>query len=344
MEAWTAYGFSKWKQAFVPRFLEGEADVRFVNSSSDLPKSGAWLVWSSKVTPEIESKSSELGVPLWRMEDGFIRSVGLGVDLVPPLSLVIDSRGIYYDATRSSDLEWMLQNKEFDDPLLSRAQALITMLVSTGITKYNVGKASTPLTLPSDKKILLVPGQVETDASIRLGATRWRTDLELLYQVRALNPDAFVIYKPHPDVLVGGRIGSTQLKNARQYYDLQVTDISISELFSQVDEVHTLTSLAGFEALLRGVSVVTYGMPFYAGWGLTKDHLECERRTRKLTLLQLVAATLVLYPIYVDPDNGDMITPEIAIELLHRQIGKIKGPSLKTRFFRTLKRISGNQG
>ena len=117
----------------------------------------------------------------------------------------------------------------------------------------------------------------------------------------------------------------------------------MAELLAHVNEVHTLTSLAGFEALLRSVSITTYGMPFYAGWGLTRDHLECQRRTRKLTLPQLVAATLILYPTYVDPDSGDMITPEIAIELLRRQLGKAKGPTLKTRFFRTFKRISGKQ-
>jgi capsular polysaccharide export protein len=343
VEEWTAYGFSKWKQAFIPRFLGGEAGVRFVVSPSDLPDSGAWLVWSSKVTSELELKARKLGVALWRMEDGFIRSVGLGVDLVPPLSLVIDSRGIYYDATRSSDLEWLLQNAEFDHALLSRAKALITLLVSTGVTKYNVGKPSTPLVLPEGKRTLLVPGQVETDASIRLGSPRWRTNLELLQQVRADNPNAFIIYKPHPDVLAGGRAGKTHTRSAERYYDLQVTEVGMAELLAQVDEVHTLTSLAGFEALLRGVSVTTYGMPFYAGWGLTTDYLDCERRTRKLTLPQLVAATLILYPTYVDPDSGDRITPEMAIELLRRQLGKVKGPSLKTRFFRTLKRISGKQ-
>jgi capsular polysaccharide export protein len=39
-------------------------------------------------------------IPLWRMEDGFIRSSGLGSDLLAPLSLVLDKTGIYYDASR----------------------------------------------------------------------------------------------------------------------------------------------------------------------------------------------------------------------------------------------------
>jgi len=70
------------------------------------------------------------------------------------------------------------------------------------------------------------------------------------------------------------------------------------------DELHTLTSLAGFDALLRGKRVVVYGMPFYAGWGLTHDvemHQEAaQRRTRVLTLDELVAGALLRYPLYWD--------------------------------------------
>lgn len=79
-----------------------------------------------------------------------------------------------------------------------------------------------------------------------------------------------------------------------------------------------MTSLAGFEALLRGKPVTTYGMPFYAGWGLTTDHCHCPRRTRRLTLAQLVAGTLILYPRYVNPLTGLFTTPEMIVELLRR--------------------------
>lgn len=342
--SWCAYGFSKWKRKFIPFFLGKQCDIQFTDNPSELSGAASWLVWSSKVTPDLELEAREQGVALWRMEDGFIRSVGLGVDLVPPLSLVMDLRGIYYDATRSSDLEWLLENAEFDARLLERAEALIATLVSTRITKYNVGKRSPPLFLPKNRRIFLVPGQVETDASIRLGSPRWCTNLELLQQVREGHPDAFIVYKPHPDVLAGGRTREANVGLIEQYYDLQVTDASMAELLEQVDEVHTLTSLTGFEALLRGVSVSTYGMPFYAGWGLTVDHLECKRRTRKLSLAQLVAVTLILYPLYINPDTGERITPEAAVELLRQRLGKIKGPSLKTRFYRAIKKMAGKQG
>ena len=336
-----AIGFSKWKQPYVHYFLGKETRVEFLNDDSSLPNKGNLLVWSSKVTTDILDHCKEHGVQLWRMEDGFIRSVGLGVDLVPPLSLVLDSKGIYYDATQSNDLEDLLENTEFSGHLLERAQKLIHALVSAGLSKYNVGKSSTKLNLPANKTIILVPGQVETDASIRMGSPRLTSNLALLQQVRLECPDAFVIYKPHPDVLAGGRAGKSTLAQAQPYYDVLITDVAMPQLLDQVDEVHTMTSLTGFEALLRDIKVVTYGLPFYAGWGLTHDKEHCVRRTRKLTLEQLVAATLILYPVYVDPNTGDIITPETAVELLRRQLGNVQGPSVKTRIMRLLLRFMG---
>ena len=56
------------------------------------------------------------------------------------------------------------------------------------------------LTVP---RRILVPGQVEDDASIRLGTRDICTNLALLRSTREQNPDAIVIYKPHPDVEAG---------------------------------------------------------------------------------------------------------------------------------------------
>ena len=46
---------------------------------------------------------------LARMEDGFIRSVGLGSDFNWPYFLAVDRKGIYYDPSRPSELEDILQ-------------------------------------------------------------------------------------------------------------------------------------------------------------------------------------------------------------------------------------------
>ncbi|MFC6669088.1 hypothetical protein [Marinobacterium aestuariivivens] len=336
-----AIGFSRWKRGFLGRFLGNAASVQYVDRQAAIPQGAGEeraLVWSSRLDESLTRHCEAAGRYLWRIEDGFIRSVGLGADLVDPLSLVLDSQGIYYDATRPSDLESLLENADMPADLVERASRLREALVSQRLSKYNVGNEGR-LELPVGRRILLVPGQVETDASIRYGSPELKTNRQLLEAVRAVNPDAFIIYKPHPDVLSGGRQGVLET-GPPDLYDLEVRDIAMPDLLEQVNEVHTLTSLTGFEALLRGIPVSTYGLPFYAGWGLTQDSLRCSRRARRRTLDELVAATLILYPVYVDPESGDQINAETAVELLRRARDKGYRRSLKGRLYNLLRRRS----
>ena len=125
-----------------------------------------------------------------------------------------------------------------------------------------------------------------------------------------------IIYKPHPDVVAGLRRSSVAESQALLVADLVLREASVQQLFAQVDAVHVLTSLAGFEALLRGIEVHVWGLPFYAGWGLTKDAHSCSRRGRKLSLDALVFGALIAYPRYVSRRSGWQITPEQAIDEL----------------------------
>jgi capsular polysaccharide export protein len=125
-----------------------------------------------------------------------------------------------------------------------------------------------------------------------------------------------VVYKPHPDVHAGLRRSGEGEDEADRWCDEVVVDVPIHELLEAVDEVHVLTSLAGFEALLRGRRVVTYGAPFYAGWGLTEDQVPLARGTRKLSLDELIAGALILYPVYVSRTTGRFTTPERVLEEL----------------------------
>ncbi len=159
-------------------------------------------------------------------------------------------------------------------------------------------------------------GQVESDASVRFGSPHVTTNSELLRRVRAAAPDAWVIYKPHPDVVSGARLGRLEA-DTEPLYDEQITDVSITDLLPQVAELHTMSSLAGFEALLRGCHVVTYGLPFYAGWGLTEERgPACPRRRRRLSLDELVAGCLIRYPLYVDPRSRQLVNAETVVEHL----------------------------
>ena len=275
-------------------------------------------LWASGPHRDVDWSARQIQ-PLW-LEDGFLRSVGLGADLVRPLSWVVDTRGMYYDATRASDLEHLLQTAPFDDAARARAQALRQALVSTGLTKYNVGKQAwqRPVAVAQrGQAVVLVPGQVETDASLRKGAPGIRSNMGLLKAARAAHPDAWLVYKPHPDVVAGLRGQGAGEDSATQWCDEVVLDAPMGPMLEAVDHVHVMTSLAGFEALLRGKPVTCHGLPFYAGWGLTQDAWPAPRRGRQLSLDELVAGALVLYPRYTSLATGEACTVEQAMaELL----------------------------
>lgn len=306
-----AYGFSRFWRKTLCRFVQG-SEVTFLNKKNQLPKQGTLLCWGRRALPSVHA-----GLNLIRLEDGFIRSVGLGAQFAEPMSWIMDQRGLYFDATQPSDLEAMLQSIELTTKQRQRAEALQQRICQQGITKYNVGQQQWQAGC-NTKRLILVAGQVETDASIEYGAHRIRSNIELLQQVRQDNPDAWVIYKPHPDVHSGARAAGQNEQQAEQYCDELVVDASMSVLLDVVDEVHIITSLTGFEALLRGKKVVCYGWPFYAGWGLTRDMAPQPRRQRKLDVATLVYATLIAYPRYISLVTGGYSSPEQVLNELEQ--------------------------
>lgn len=312
---WTASGMRLWKRPHLQRMFGQQRKIRFI----DEPPNNAnrpHMVWANR------AKDSPEAV---RVEDGFLRSRGLGAQLVPPLSLVTDDLGIYYDPTRPSRLEELIATRETLRPDQElRAEALITRLKAQGLSKYNTG--SPPPVLPDGHRIL-VPGQVEDDASILLGADDIRTNLGLLQAVRTANPDAILIYKPHPDVVAGLRDGDI---DARDIADVVLHDTDPASLLQHVHEVWTMTSLLGFEALLRDVPVTTLGAPFYAGWGLTTDlGAVPARRGARPSVLGLVHAALIDYPRYLDPVTGLPCPLEVVVERLANEQAAPVGPLIR---------------
>jgi len=329
------FGFTLWKRNQTKRFFPGEKPI-FCNDLNEAlhkglsPKSRLYL-WGRKPYDEVEAYAKKHGTPLYRVEDGFIRSVSLGSDLSKAYSLVVDGRGIYFDPTSESDLEYILNTYEFDEVILQRSRELQRYLVEKKLSKYNAS-LDKKIILPGHKegqKIILVPGQVEDDASIIYGADGM-SNLELLQKTRELEQDAYIIYKPHPDVLVGNRQGHIPESLARNYADIVISDVSLDSVLEVSDAVHTMTSLTGFEALIRGKRVFTYGMPFYAGWGITTDRRECQRRKRKRSLDELVAAAYILYPRYIDPRTNHLCEIETLLEVLEDQRKRYR----EDRFYR----------
>lgn len=359
-----SYEFSRWKWGFFGAFLGTP-----FNTITIKPKAGLvrrWLqsqfglvstpcfdrpyphvvVWGQKARRMLESANLPM-TKLWCMEDGFIRSKGLGATLLEPLSVVIDDKGIYYDATHPSLLESYLATIELTDEECQKIQALLAQITTAGITKYNVGKATDlpkQLTqLGKHKPVHLVVGQVEDDASVQNCLSAITTNQALLYDVRRRYPEDIIIYKPHPDVEAGLRVG---LVNDTSLADIVAYHSAMTECLAVCDVVHTISSQTGFEALIRHKQVVCYGLPFYAGFGLTSDipndderyHQALARRTRAtpLSIEALAFATLIKYPLYRLPNGYGLAQPHQLVAYLTKQNANPPTPTPTDRVKRRL--------
>ncbi len=302
-----------------PFFVAKKNEIYFCDSLKDAITNGfsqgdKAFIWGMRNYSDIVEFCKSHDIHISRVEDGFIRSVSLGSDLTRPYSLVVDSRGIYFDPNKPSDLEYLLLTYEFDEEIKNRAKNLRSKIISSKFSKYN-GFSHKKLSIGAklDQKVILIPGQVEDDASMLLGGFGMTT-VKLLQETSAKNPNAYIIFKPHPDVLSGNRVGLKDSNIIMQYCDEIIKEASIDSCLEVCDEVHTITSTVGFDALLRGKKVYTYGMPFYAKWGLTSDKFINTRRSRVLELDELVAGALILYPRYISPKTHTLCEVEVAFD------------------------------
>lgn len=338
-----AAGIARWKRREVEAMLWSGEPIFFARTAVEAVRNaragqGAVAVWPSKAPRGLDTEAAAHGIVVHPVEDGFLRSSGLGSDCHPPHSIILDRIGLHLDPERPSELENLIATPVENPLILARAERLMRDVVDAGISKYASG--GRPFERPvKRRRIVLVTGQVEDDLSVRLGGAGVAGNLDLLRRARAAEPDAYLIFKPHPDVDAGHRRGRIADAQALTYVDQIIRHVPMASLLDSVDAVHVLTSLAGFEALIRGCEVVTHGQPFYAGWGLTRDlapPME-RRRGRNITKAQLVAATLILYPRYLDPVTKLPCPPEILVERLAAQ--PVPKETLLTRFRRIQGRL-----
>lgn len=361
----TIYEFSRWKLPFVKAFVNLPRTSLFIKPKPRLKNllhpdhfkvnyQQPLLVWGlakrQQVHKRLQSKLAKQPMSdmpaIYCMEDGFIRSNGLGATLLAPLSVVIDKQGIYYDATQPSDLETLLRNCEaLTSKQSAGVQGLRDKLLTQRVSKYNVGAEVNAVVGNNDKKDIidqkmqwmqdakvsgkpriLIIGQVEDDLSVQYCGSDIKTNRGLIERVRRDNPDAYLIYKPHPDVEAGLRAGKVDEECLRQVQAVAY-DTAMPDCLECVDEVHTISSLTGFEALLRGLKVTCYGLPFYAGWGLTtdidaqlspkSDYLQRRKRDTVLSLEQLLHCALICYPLYRLPEGYGLAQVEQVIDYLY---------------------------
>lgn len=322
-------GAATWKQVDFDRvapFLDGAAFVPLAARRAEID---GMIGWGLKIGGRLgRLVAAARRLPYWCLEDGFLRSIGLGKSGAVAWSIVVDDLGLFIDARRPSRLERILATAELR-PLHGRAERLAEAVVAGRLSKYNHAPDTAVSIAGRGRRILLVD-QVYGDWSVPAAGANAAAFERMLRDARAVS-NATVVIRVHPDVAAGYRKGFLGPERRTGDGHVQVLDAVTSPhaILDAVDEVWTVSSQFGFDALLRRVPVVCYGTPFYAGWGLTDDRAETQvaaaARTRRsavrsLALPDLVAGALLVYARYRDPSTGVRIDAETAVERMTRAL------------------------
>ena len=300
-----------------------------LNNMLDLIDVDCFIQWGIK---ETETKRWQrrvakiYGKPVLVVEDGFLRSVDIGLSGEPGLSILLDDKTAYYNAKEPSRLEYLIQESHVSDEQRLRARQVIDSMVENRISKYNhapnlklkVGREGHP-------KILLID-QRYGDQSVEYGLASTESFDRMLQDAISKYKNHDILVKQHPDAIKGGKssyFSDDKLRFAA-YTDNVFPinfDVNPYALFDLVDEVFVGTSGMGFEALLAGKKVHCYGAPFYAGWGLTQDHIVVDRRKAVKSLEEVFFISYIHMSRYYSPIRGSTCT----IEELILDLVKMRG-------------------
>lgn len=258
------------------------------------------------------------GATLVRVGHAFLRMQPAGPSGAAPIGLLLDRRGLHSDASSPSDLEAILSGHPLDDTaLMDRARDAIARLQAAHLTAH---APVDPELAPPDPGFVLVIDQPRGHAAIRLGHANADSFAEMLTWARQDHPDAAIRVLRDFGARSGGGQGHFDPATLPPGVAIEDRPVSPVRLFEHARAVYTVTSLMGFEALLAGHRPVTFGVPFYAGWGLTDDRRPVPaRRNRRLTRAQLAAAALILYPVWHDLHRDRPGTLEDALGALEAQ-------------------------
>ena len=277
----------------------------------------------SAVYVDVVLAAASAGIPLILTEEGFIRSIVPSDDARAALkyraghALIFDEGGLYLNASSPSVIESLLNSEwEMTPREKTRAEGLMDFIIKHRLSKYNcqpikenfsVGRANAP-------KVLIID-QSYQDKSITLGMASENTFNEMLKAALSENPDADVIIKSHPSGNIYGTGYFSQVTNSGRVY-LLTEPINPISLLQQVDKVYVCTSQMGFEAMMCGKETHVFGMPFYAGWGASKDRQKCPRRVKKRSVAEIFFAAYVMCTTYVSYETNAVCEIEQAIDEL----------------------------
>lgn len=302
--------------------------------------------WGHKPTAaKVRKIARDRGKPYLAFEDGFLRSLlPGGAEL--PLAMIMDRTGIFYDASQPSDMEACINRRRYlgSDPAVSQT---IELLRASRLSKYNhaVIDSLSGLGLRSADRQdrVLVIDQTAGDASILgAGAGSYTFD-QMLRTAATENPEAEILLRVHPETMLGHKAGNFSAVRLESLAErnaalgrclaegrLRLTPEPINpwELLEGCAKVYCVSSQLGFEALLSGCEVHCFGMPFYGGWGITRDRMVAAPPRRGPATLEAVFAGAYLdYSFYIDHSSKSLLHLHEAIDILSQRRSSLRASS-----------------
>lgn len=287
------------------------------------------VFWGGRSTAKLARRIAWFRrLPYWYLEDGYLRSVGLGKENTLPISIIVDDLGMPVDASKASRLERLIASS-VDGDIAGLGANIREMLVREKLSKYNNLPHREPKLERTTRRRILLVDQVLGDVSVPMSGGSPESFARMLRD--AVASGAQCVVRTHPDVMAGFRKGYLTEKAARTPGVILMDDaVSAASILDVVDEIWTVSSQFGLDAMLRGIPVRCYGAPFYSGWRLTEDRLgersseALHRRLARPSVDHLVAATFSLYPSYRDTVTWQEIDVFGAIEALVAERRKLE--------------------
>ncbi len=261
--------------------------ARFDSESPDMARS-------------IEQYANELRRPRLMVEDGLVGLPAFQSSPLPSLSILIDDKAPYFDASQATRLEDTLNDEwELSNTQRQRCEELVARFVDSRLSRFAYA-SDNPLDLPEHS--VLVVDQRTRDRALTGNPSAAQAFEQMLQAALDDNPGATVVVKL--DFPSEGEESFLHQLAHDKSVRVVAPGANPHAVFDRCHSVYTVCSSLGFEALMRNRQVRCFGMPFYAGWGLTDDWQSCARRSRRRRLEDVFYAAYLLHSRYYRPDLG----------------------------------------
>ena len=296
----------------VPAMLDFATIIPAPRESGPPGTADVFALWGAPGDEQllVRETASAAGRPLLCLDSGFLSSPGIEGGEAAACSIIVTPDLVYYDTTRPSHLENLLNSDAFDlsKDQLARTESCIASIVRNRLSKFNdAPRINLRPRFPADgtRRILLVD-QRKGGASIHWSLGGHATFERMLEAALAM-PACQILVKLHPEVIAGhARSHFRPLLPSPLPGNFVVIDYDVNphDLFDVVDEVFVCSSQLGFEAVMAGKEVHCFAAPYYAGWGFTLDRLAIPRRSRPRTAAAVFHLYHIVHSRYFIPGKG----------------------------------------